>query len=187
MVYIAAERFDETARRLEAAAGDETPAVYASRSRPQLASEEDLGELIKGDQSRIPTELADVALVVIDTLARCATGIDENSSKETGFIVAGLTRIVEAVPSAAVAVLHHTRKGAAEMRGSSALAGGSTCASIDGESSHRRLIVEKANTVAEGQTLGFRLELRNSRAKASSPPWRPSRQRDAPSIAVSRA
>jgi hypothetical protein len=62
-------------------------------------------------------------LVVIDTLARCTVGIEENSAKEMGLVVANLDCIRRAT-GACVLVIHHT--GVADQsraRGSSALRG----------------------------------------------------------------
>jgi hypothetical protein len=62
-------------------------------------------------------------MVVVDTLARCMVGGDENSAKDMGFFVEGCTRIIQAT-DATVAPVHHTGKTAASgPRGSSALYG----------------------------------------------------------------
>lgn len=59
-------------------------------------------------------------VVVVDTLARCAVGIEENSAKEMGVVVAGLDRIRTAT-GAAVVALHHTPRNEERERGSAAL------------------------------------------------------------------
>ncbi len=61
------------------------------------------------------------ALVVIDTLARCMVGGDENSAKDMGLAIAACDRIRQRA-HAAVLVVHHTGKGG-DYRGSSALKG----------------------------------------------------------------
>lgn len=61
-------------------------------------------------------------LVVVDTLARCTPGMDENSSKDMGLAVAGLDRIKQET-GACQLLVHHTRKGGDSERGSSALRG----------------------------------------------------------------
>lgn len=65
------------------------------------------------------------ALVVVDTLARCAVGADENSARDMGLIVDAVYRVLEATPSGrgVVALVHHAGKGGA-VRGSSALEAG---------------------------------------------------------------
>lgn len=60
-------------------------------------------------------------LIVVDTLARCFVGGDENSAKDAGLFVAGLDRIRSA-SGAAVLVLHHLNK-SGESRGSTAFSG----------------------------------------------------------------
>lgn len=61
------------------------------------------------------------ALIVVDTLARCMIGGEENSARDVGLFIAGLDRVREAT-GAAVLVIHHTGKGG-DTRGSSALPG----------------------------------------------------------------
>jgi hypothetical protein len=60
-------------------------------------------------------------LVVVDTLARCFVGGDENSARDAGLFIAGVDRI-RAVTGAAVLVLHHFNK-TGDARGSTAFAG----------------------------------------------------------------
>lgn len=61
------------------------------------------------------------ALVVVDTMARCLIGGEENSAKDVGLFVAGVDRVRERT-GAAVLIVHHTGKGG-DTRGSSALPG----------------------------------------------------------------
>lgn len=60
-------------------------------------------------------------LIVIDTLARCFVGGDENSAKDAGLFIAGVDRI-RAATGATVLVLHHLNK-TGEGRGSTAFNG----------------------------------------------------------------
>jgi hypothetical protein len=61
-------------------------------------------------------------IVVIDTLARCFIGGDENSTRDMGLFVHGCDRLREAFPGATVLVVHHTGKDAKRGdRGSTAL------------------------------------------------------------------
>ncbi len=62
------------------------------------------------------------ALIVIDTLARCMQGGDENSAKDMGRVVAAVDTI-RSQTGAAVLLIHHTGKNGASERGSSALRG----------------------------------------------------------------
>lgn len=63
-------------------------------------------------------------LVVIDTLARCLVGGDENSAQTMGIAVDVLYRVRDALDGGTVVVLHHTGKDKTTTRGSSALEAG---------------------------------------------------------------
>jgi hypothetical protein len=65
-------------------------------------------------------------LVIIDTLARCMVGADENSAKDCGEVVDALTRLREATPGGLGVVLavHHTGKDGKTFRGSSVFEAG---------------------------------------------------------------
>lgn len=67
--------------------------------------------------------------VVIDTLAKCMVGLDENSAQDMGRIVEALYRIRTATMDSKGTVLavHHTGKDKMTTRGSSALEGGVDC------------------------------------------------------------
>jgi len=62
-------------------------------------------------------------LIVIDTLARCMLGGDENSAKDMGLFIHACNTI-QRLTGAAVLVVHHTGKSRNSERGSSALRGG---------------------------------------------------------------
>jgi hypothetical protein len=61
-------------------------------------------------------------LIVIDTLARCMVGLDENSSRDTALFIDGIDRLRRET-GAAVIVIHHSGKGGDAYRGSSSLEG----------------------------------------------------------------
>ncbi|GDX98696.1 hypothetical protein LBMAG48_11000 [Phycisphaerae bacterium] len=61
-------------------------------------------------------------LVVLDTLARCMPGGDENAAQDMGSFIAGVDKIRDAL-GCAVLILHHTIKDGTTERGSSALRG----------------------------------------------------------------
>ncbi len=156
--YVAAERAAEIERRLDAAASPGAP-LYVTPARPQFADPKSVDELLTGIAEVVAGERQPLVLVVVDTAARCFRGIDENSSRDIGLAAEGLTRIVEANPSAAVLLLHHLDKSGGGMRGSGALLGAVDVElTIRGSGPVRRVTVTKANAVAEGQTLTFQLE-----------------------------
>ena len=73
-------------------------------------------------------------LVLIDTLARCMVGADENSAKDCGIVVDALTRLREATPEGrgTVVGVHHTGKDGKTFRGSSVFeAGAETVYSVN--------------------------------------------------------
>jgi hypothetical protein len=61
-------------------------------------------------------------LIIIDTLARCMEGGDENSARDMGIFIASCRRLQREMETA-VMVIHHTGKAGSGERGSSALRG----------------------------------------------------------------
>lgn len=61
-------------------------------------------------------------LVTIDTLARCAIGLEENSAKDMGVFING-TDVVRRALECGISLIHHTGKAGTVYRGSSALIG----------------------------------------------------------------
>ena len=66
------------------------------------------------------------SFVILDTLARCMVGADENSAKDCGIVVDALTRLLARTPDGRGVVLgvHHAGKDGKTLRGSSAFEGG---------------------------------------------------------------
>ena len=65
-------------------------------------------------------------LVVLDTLARCMVGADENSAKDCGIVVDAMTRLVGHTPGSRGVILgvHHSGKDGKTFRGSSVFEAG---------------------------------------------------------------
>ncbi|WP_446666806.1 AAA family ATPase [Flexivirga sp. B27] len=79
---------------------------------------QDLGEVVALVGAR------GYGLVVIDTLARAAVGLEENSARDMGVFVAALDEIRRATDNGSVLVVHHSGKGdKGDSRGSSAIGG----------------------------------------------------------------
>ena len=99
-------------------------------------------------------------LIIIDTLARASVGIEENSTKEMGEIIASLDRIKHNT-TACVLVVHHTGKDATRgARGSSALAGAwDSMLTIDGKNL-KNLVLENAQQkdIEDGQRLAIAMD-----------------------------
>lgn len=64
--------------------------------------------------------------VVLDTLARCMVGADENSARDTGVVVDSLYRLLDHTPGrrGQITGVHHTGKDGRTLRGSSAFDAG---------------------------------------------------------------
>lgn len=91
------------------------------------------------------------SLIVVDTLARCLIGGDENSSKDVGLFIAGADRVRKKLGST-VLIVHHTTKDGATKRGSSALRGAADAMiqfERDGE-----IIVVKCAKMKDGAPFG---------------------------------
>jgi hypothetical protein len=157
VVYVAAERERETTRRL-LAAGNQNAPIHISGARPALGDPADINELIKTLKNIQVNEEEPIRLIVLDTAAKCFRDLDENSARDVGRAIEGLARISEAIPTALIVLLHHTDKGGRTMRGSSALLGAVDVElTIKTDRASHRLVVTKANAVAERQVLPFRL------------------------------
>jgi len=123
VVYVAAEGGRSIGKRvrawMKARGHSDIPEAFFLLEGVQVRDESDL-ELVV---SRIEEEGIEPSLIVLDTLARCFVGGEENSAMEMGQFVEGLEWLRRKT-GAAVMVLHHTGKQAQEMeRGSTALRG----------------------------------------------------------------
>jgi len=161
-IYVAAERGNEAKRRLLAVKTKVSAPLYVATARPNLADLSEVEELAKSILRVCHSEQSAPVLILIDTLARCMPGLEENSARDMGKVVEGLTQLLELIPSAAIIFVHHAGKGGnGDMRGSTALIGAidleMRVESNKGNGSAKRLTVTKANAVGEGQFLGFRL------------------------------
>lgn len=161
-VYIAAERAGEIERRLRAVVSPGAP-IYVASAGPQLAEQHTAEELIEAVSAVEAVEDDPIRLIVVDTLSRCAVGLDENSTQAMSLVADNLARLSRAFPTAAVLVVHHSNKAGTGMRGSTALLG-----AVDLELTAFRggsgfeLRVTKANAVADGQRLAYRLATREA-------------------------
>ena len=99
----------------------------------------------------------DPALIVIDTLARASIGVEENSSKEMGELIAQADRIKEQT-GACVLLVHHTGKDATRgTRGSSALTGAvDTGIEVRGDTKAMTLVNTEQKDAEPADALQFR-------------------------------
>jgi hypothetical protein len=99
-------------------------------------------------------------LIVIDTLARCTPGGDENTQKDMNQFVAEADKLRRRFPEAVVLVLHHPSK-AGQVRGSTVLTGAADTIlklDVDDEKLVRTLSCDKMKDSAEFTPTYFRLE-----------------------------
>lgn len=95
-------------------------------------------------------------LVIVDTFARAAVGVEENSAKEVGEAIAGLDAI-KAITGACVLVIHHSGKDTGKgYRGSSALGGAwDTSITVDGDTSTMTLRNDEQKDVEAAEPIGI--------------------------------
>lgn len=124
VVYVAAEKFRLYAERKQA-----WYRHHKARSKGNLHFYDGSIDLMK------PQATADFInlirplqprMVIIDTLARCMVGGDENSAQDMGLFIQGCETVKKEL-KCAVIVVHHTGKNGTGERGSSALRGACDC------------------------------------------------------------
>jgi hypothetical protein len=120
VLYIVGEGVNGIDKRLAAweqahgaVIGDD--ALLTVNGAVQIADSGQLAELLE------VVESDDFALVVVDTVARSAVGLDENSAKDMGVFIDAAEQIKQATGSGTVLLVHHTGKDKTTVRGSSAL------------------------------------------------------------------
>lgn len=121
VLYIAAEGVLGLKSRLAAHRNRNGPIGGLIRflpGAPNLLDRDDLDALGKA----LETANFKPGLIVVDTLARVTTGVDENNSRDMGQAVAALDSL-RTTYNATVLVLHHKTKNGGSERGSSALRG----------------------------------------------------------------
>lgn len=144
VVYIAAEGFGGLMQRVavllnQEGYGVDTPCKF--RDRPiNLADSGQVAAFIYDIRKFVEQP----ALIIIDTLARCFVGGDENSAKDMGLFIHGVETVKRAT-GATVLVVHHTGKNERSgARGSSALMGAAdTMISCGGDMGLLELTCEK--------------------------------------------
>ena len=120
---------------------------------PNLLHHDEVGVLIEIARELRPS------LVVVDTLARCMVGGDENSARDMGVAVDNLDRIRRAT-GACILAIHHTGKDeSAGARGSSALRGAvDTEVEARGDHENLALTVRKQRNGPDGPVGRFHLK-----------------------------
>jgi hypothetical protein len=122
VVMVAAEGAEHLQKRIHAwkrserMATDESANLYLVEGAIDLRDPEAVTQFITEASTRRPV------MVILDTLARCTPGADENSAKDMGEAMAALDRIKVELQAAVVA-LHHTNASDTRERGSTAIRG----------------------------------------------------------------
>ncbi len=86
-------------------------------------------------------------LLVIDTLARCTVGMEENSARDMGLVVDRLYKLRDSIEECGTTILtvHHSGYNDKRARGSSALAAGMDCVTdIQGNDPHEAVILSSS-------------------------------------------
>jgi hypothetical protein len=134
-------------------------AMYYLVEPVQFTNEEDLGLML----SKIAELPQKPVLIVVDTLARCFVGMEENSATDMGRLVGAIDRL-RAATGSAVLLIHHSGKPRsgrtrAIERGSSALAGAAdTMISLVKEKQGLMLRCEKQKEAEPFDSISFRLK-----------------------------
>ena len=155
IAYLAAERRLSIQRRLTVSDCDNTRVWLAGGVFSIVEDHQKFIDSLKQDVSK-----PDV--IFVDTLARVSSGMDENSAKDMGRVMAAISQVSDAFPDAAIVIIHHTTKNGGTARGSSAiLAAADIELRARGGRNGMSLKIEKANEVEEGQVLYFDLRAVN--------------------------
>ncbi len=119
VVYVAAEGQEKLRKRLLAWVKYhkcELPGGFHVWDRPVFPAD---GNSRAGFLKELGEAQVNPDLIVLDTLARCALGLDENSQKDMGLFVEGVDRLKRET-SACIFTIHHTNRGGSE-RGSTSI------------------------------------------------------------------
>lgn len=129
------------------------PAALFMLDAPQFHDERQVTAFLASLAKKDPNP----ALIIVDTLARCFVGGEENSARDVGLFMAGLTRIIEAT-EACVLVIHHTGRSGDSERGSTALrAAVDTAVSLSRKGETLRLSVDKQRDSSPPAPIPLRL------------------------------
>jgi AAA domain len=156
VVYVAAEAPKSVERRVWAWRqyhGVEHLPLVVARSPVDLLRGGD-PEAIIAMLAQIRSEHGQIALVVIDTLARAMVG-NENSSEDMGAFVAACSNIRDAAGTS-ITIVHHAGKDTA--RGARGWSGLRAATDVELEVTEGCIKVSKNRDEEGGQTYGFKLE-----------------------------
>lgn len=158
VVYIVAEGVSGVHQRVEAWQHQHPEATPGDRLLI-LAESVNLLNRMKAEELADACASVDAVLVIVDTLARCLVGGDENSAKDVGIAVDALD-LVRRRTGAHVNAVHHSGKDSkAGARGSSAIeAAADTVLEVSSAEQVVTLATTKQKNRAEGEPIRFRAD-----------------------------
>lgn len=164
VVYISAEAGEGFKRRAIAARddmglNDDTPFALVTMAPNLGRADGDAQALIEAIREQTDRAGWRADCVIVDTLARAAQGIDENSSRDMGALILNCDKIGNELGVLVLAV-HHSGKNDNGMRGSSALLGAAdtVIAISSDETGARTARIEKQKDGEDGHAFTFRLQ-----------------------------
>ena len=165
IVYLSGESSKGFRRRLKAIKDEfgfdnRTPFLFRTVPPNLGKADGDAADLIAAiyDKTNAAGWRADI--VVIDTVARAAAGIDENSSRDMGQFIANCDKISSELGALVIGIHHSGKVENAGMRGSSALLGAADCviAISSDETGARTARIEKQKDGEDGLSFTFKLQ-----------------------------
>lgn len=174
VLYVIAERPTVIADRQEAWVahhGEPIPDTFHEITwAPQLHNREHVAAL-----AYVIREVG-AKFVILDTLAQCTLGADENASGPAGLTVEALGRLVEATDGGSVYAVHHTGKDISKgARGHSGVLGGADFTfAVSGDATAIRVAPEKLNAATKQPPSWFALEGVNLPPLPGEEEWRSS-------------
>jgi archaellum biogenesis ATPase FlaH len=165
IVYLSGESSKGFRRRLKAIKDEfgfdnRTPFLFRTVPPNLGKADGDAADLIAAiyDKTNAAGWRADI--VVIDTVARAAAGIDENSSRDMGQFIANCDKISSELGALVIGVHHAGKVAENGMRGSSALLGAADCviAISSDETGARTARIEKQKDGEDGLSFTFKLQ-----------------------------
>jgi hypothetical protein len=182
-LYVLAEgakNFGLRTRAWKAHHGHQGPLGVSFLPQPvQLAERGDVSDLLKAIEQlpALPVK------IFVDTQARCAVGLEENSATAMGQLIAGVERL-QRETAAAVTLLHHSPRDADRERGSSALRGAvDTILVLTADGDHLTVRVDRQKDGEAGAALRFRkrvVDLEDGRTSCVLVPVSEHEQRQGP-------
>lgn len=157
--YIALEGSGGIAQRVRAYQsrhGDLKGVRFIVDSTFRLFFEDDVAALAEAIRNADGTG----GLVIVDTLARAAVGLDENSSADMGRLVAGLAALAEGINGCVIAVHHLGKDSQRGLRGHSSLLGAvDFVIEVTRSDAAREWKIGKAKDGVDGDSHPFRLDV----------------------------